>query len=146
MPLRHWRPHGRVDLVSFHRPAYGCRMRFSQDFAATHTIRAYREGEIVINDKTIRHSVIVTPDTIQPWAPRSMAELEQAHFAAFEALHPEVVIVGTGRQLQFPPPRFSVDLLARGIGVEVMTNDAACRTFNILLSEDRQVLLALLLG
>ena len=135
-----------VDVVTRHWPAYGCCMRFSQDFAATHTIRAYRDGEIIINDKSIRRSVIVTPDTIQPWAPRNLEELEQSHFAAFETWHPEVVLVGTGTRLQFPPPHYSVDLLARGIGVEIMANDAACRTFNILLSEDRQVLLALLLG
>jgi uncharacterized protein len=121
-------------------------MRFSQDFAASHSIRAYQDGEVIINDKSIRHSVIVTPDTIQSWAPRSLEELEPAHFAAFEAWHPEIVILGTGRRLAFPPPHYSVDLLSRGIGVEVMANDAACRTFNILLSEERQVLLALLLG
>ena len=134
------------DLVTRKSPAYRCRMRFSQDSTATHTIHAYSDGEIIINDKSIRHSVIVTPDTIQSWAPRSLEELEPAHFAAFEAWQPEVVLVGTGRQLRFPPPHYSVELLARGIGVEIMANDAACRTFNILLSEDRQVLLALLLG
>jgi len=121
-------------------------MRFSQDSAATHSIRAYSDAEIIINDKSIRHSVIVTPDTIQPWAPRSLDELESAHFAAFEAWQPEVVLIGTGTQLRFPPPHYAVELLARGIGVEIMANDAACRTFNILLAEDRRVLLALLLG
>lgn len=121
-------------------------MRFSQDAFATHSIRAYRAGEIIINDTSIRHSVIVTPDAIQPWEPRNLDELQQSHFTAFEAWRPEIVIVGTGVQLRFPPAHFSVDLLARGIGVEIMANDAACRTFNILLSEDRQVLLALLLG
>jgi len=121
-------------------------MRFSQDSAATHTILAYGDGEIIISDKCIRHSVIVTPDTIQDWAPRSLEELEPSHFAAFAAWQPEIVLVGTGRQLRFPPAHYSVELLARGIGVEVMANAAACRTFNILLSEDRKVLLALLLG
>jgi uncharacterized protein len=140
------RQDARTYLVTRKTPAYRCCMRFSQDSAASHTIRAYGDGEIIINDRSIRHSVIVTPDTIQSWAPRSLEELEPAHFAAFEAWHPEVVLVGTGRQLRFPPPHYCVDLLARGIGVEIMSNDAACRTFNILLSEDRQVLLALLLG
>ena len=121
-------------------------MRFSQDSAASHTIRAYGEGEVIINDRSIRHSVIITPDTIQSWAPRRLDDLEPAHFKAFEAWKPEIVLLGTGKQLRFPPPHFAVGLLARGIGVEIMANDAACRTFNILLSEDRRVLLALLLG
>lgn len=136
----------RPDLVTRNPAAYRCRMRFSQDSTATHSIRAYSDAEIIINDKCIRHSVIVTPDTIQSWAPRSLEELEPAHFAAFEAWQPEIVLIGTGTQLRFPPPHYSVDLLARGIGVEIMANAAACRTFNILLGEDRQVLLALLLG
>jgi uncharacterized protein len=138
--------HACPDLVTRNSPAYRCLMRFSQDSTASQTISAYGDGEVIINDKSIRHSVIVTPDTIQSWAPRSMEELEPAHFAAFEAWHPEVVLVGTGSQLHFPPPHYSIDLLAQGIGVEIMANDAACRTFNILLSEDRKVLLALLLG
>lgn len=121
-------------------------MRFSQDSAASHTITAYGDGEIMINDTCIRHSVIITPDTIQSWAPRTPDELEPAHFAAFAAWNPEIVLLGTGRRLVFPPAHYAVELLARGIGVEIMANDAACRTFNILLSEDRQVLLALLLG
>jgi uncharacterized protein len=137
---------GCFDIVTRTRPEYGCRMRFSQDSAASHTIRAYGDGEIIVNDRSIRHSVIITPDTIQSWAPRSLDDLEPAHFAAFEAWNPEIVLVGTGRQLRFPPPHYAVNLLAHGIGVEIMANDAACRTFNILLSEDRQVLLALLLG
>jgi uncharacterized protein len=134
------------DIVTRPRAEYGCRMRFSQDSTASHTIRAYGDGEIIINDRSIRHSVIITPDSIQPWAPSSLDDLQPAHFAAFAAWNPEIVLVGTGRLLRFPPPQFAVDLLARGIGVEIMANDAACRTFNILLAEDRQVLLALLLG
>jgi len=121
-------------------------MRFSQDATAGNTIHAYSDGEIIINEQSIRHSVIVTPDTIQPWAPRCLDDLEPAHFAAFEAWQPEIVLLGTGTQLRFPPPHYAVSLLAGGIGVEIMANDAACRTFNILLSEDRKVLLALLLG
>jgi len=133
-------------LVTRYRPEYGCRMRFSQDSAASHTILAYGDGEILINDRSIRHSVIITPDTIQSWAPRTPDDLEPSHFRAFQAWKPEIVLVGTGRQLVFPPAHYSVELLAHGIGIEIMANDAACRTFNILLSEDRRVLLALLLG
>jgi len=121
-------------------------MRFAEDSAQTHSIRSCSDGEIVINERSIRHSVIITAETIQPWAPRRLDELESSHFAAFAQWDPEIVILGTGSRLRFPPPHYSVDLLARGIGVEVMANDAACRTFNILLAEERRVLLALLLG
>jgi len=121
-------------------------MRFTEDAAATYRIRSCSEGEIIVNERSIRHSVIITPDAIQPWEPRSLAEVGQSHLAAFAEWQPEIVLLGTGSRLQFPPQQYCVDLLARGIGVEIMANDAACRTFNILLAEDRRVLLALLLG
>ena len=58
--------------------------------------------------------------------------------------HFDVVIIGTGMTQVFPPTEYVVRLQKLGIGVEIMANDAACRTFNVLLSEDRHVVLALM--
>ena len=58
----------------------------------------------------------------------------------------KVVIIGTGKTLKFPPPQVTAELQVKGIGVEIMAHDAACRTFNILLAEDRRVVVALLMG
>ena len=120
-------------------------MRFSQDSFATNSIRAYRDGEILVSNQTISHSVIITPELIQEWGPCSVEELTQQHFTQLGELQPEIVILGTGNQLRFPPPQLSVELQMQGIGVEIMTTDAACRTFNVLLAEDRRVLAALLI-
>jgi len=120
-------------------------MRFSQDSLATHSIRAYRDGEILVNDQRIAHSVVITADVIQAWEPGSVEELTAQHFTQLGELQPEIVILGTGSRLRFPPPRLCVTLQARGIGVEVMATDAACRTFNVLLAEDRRVLAALII-
>ena len=120
-------------------------MRFSQDSFAPNSIRAYRDGEILVNDQTISHSVVITPDVIEDWEPCSIEELTLQHFTRLGELQPEIVILGTGRQLRFPPPQLSVDLQAQGIGVEIMATDAACRTFNVLLAEDRRVLAALII-
>ena len=124
---------------------YCAGMRFSQDSYTTNSIRAYREGEILVNDQTISRSVVITPDTIQDWEPGSVEELTQQHFTHLRELQPEIVILGTGSQLRFPPPQLSVVLQAQGIGVEIMATDAACRTFNVLLAEDRRVLAALII-
>jgi len=121
-------------------------MRFAQDSFATNSIRAYSDGEISVNDKTINHSVILTPDLIQRWEPRHIDELTAEHCRQLGEFNPEVIIIGTGKILKFPPPRLTVDLQARGIGVEIMAHDAACRTFNILLAEDRRVVVALIMG
>ena len=121
-------------------------MRFSQDSFAVNSIRAYRDGEILVNDQTISYSVVITPDAIQEWGPGSVDELTQQHFSQLGELRPEIVILGTGRQLRFPPPPLSIELQTQGIGVEVMATDAACRTFNVLLAEDRRVVAALIIG
>ena len=121
-------------------------MRFSQDSFATNSIRAYRDGEITINDKIIAESVVITPDSIELWAPRSVTELTDEHMQQLGHLQPEIVILGTGPSLQFPAPALLAGLQTQAIGIEVMAHDAACRTFNILLAEDRRVVAALMMG
>jgi uncharacterized protein len=121
-------------------------MRFTQDSFASNSIRAYRDGEITINDKVIAQSVVITPDSIRLWEPRSIDELTAVHIDRLFELDPEIVIIGTGRQLRFPQLALTAALQVRGIGVEVMAHDAACRTFNILLAEDRRVVAALMMN
>ena len=121
-------------------------MRFSQDSFAINSIRSYDDGEITVNDKTISESVVISPDSIQPWGPCRIDELAPEHFEQLGKLDPELVIIGTGKQLMFPPAVLLVGLQSCGIGVEIMAHDAACRTFNILLAEDRRVVVALMMG
>jgi uncharacterized protein len=119
-------------------------MRFHQDTSSGNSIQSYSERGIVIDDKLITRSVLVTPDTVREWTPRCVTDLGKEHFAEIAALQPGIVILGTGATLVFPPAQLLVGLQNQGIGVEVMANDAAIRTFNVLLSEDRRALLALL--
>ena len=121
-------------------------MRFSQDSLAANSIRAYRDDEITINDRIITESVVITPDSIELWAPRRVTELTSRHMQQLGELQPEIVILGTGPALQFPAPALLAGLQTQAIGVEVMAHDAACRTFNILLAEDRRVVVALMMG
>jgi uncharacterized protein len=119
-------------------------MRFHQDTGSGNSIQSYSEQGIVIDDRLVSGSVLVTSDVVKEWPPRRVEELDPAHFADIEALEPGIVILGTGKRLVFPPAQLLVGIQNRGIGVEVMANDAAIRTFNVLLSEDRKVLLALI--
>jgi len=119
-------------------------MRLHQESGSGNNIQSWSDRGIVINDRLISGSVLVSPDTVQAWPPRSVEQLDPGHFADIAALEPLIVILGTGRELVFPPSRLLVGLQQQGIGVEVMANDAAVRTFNVLLSEDRRVVLALL--
>lgn len=121
-------------------------MRFAEDTNAGNTIRAYSSSEIIVAERRITGSVVIAPDAIQPWPPASLDDLETIHFETLLAMKPEVVVIGTGETLAFPAPELAAVIQTRGIGLEVMATDAACRTFNILLSENRRVVAGLILA
>ena len=79
------------------------------------------------------------------WPVTNFADLIQTHFDEISALKPEVVLLGTGQKHQFLHPNISQQLINNGIAIECMTTAAACRTYNILMSEDRAVVAALII-
>jgi uncharacterized protein len=82
---------------------------------------------------------------IDDWPPQAFVELKADHFETIMACNPELVILGTGRRLQFPHAAVTRLLVEAHVGLEVMDTGAACRTYNVLMSEDRQVVAALLM-
>jgi uncharacterized protein len=109
-------------------------------------IQSYGPGRVVIKGEIHRSSLLVMPDRVVPhWRPACIAELEAGDLAQLAAYQPEIVILGTGKRQHFPPPAIYRKLAEQGIGLEVMNTGAACRTYNILMAEDRRVLAALIL-
>jgi uncharacterized protein len=97
--------------------------------------------------ETLTTSSIIMPQRLlRDWAPATAAALDASHFQTLVALNVEVVLLGTGSSQQFPPGELTGQLTAQGIGIEVMHNAAACRTYNILMTEGRRVAAALLIG
>lgn len=112
---------------------------------ANFQIRAYQPGQIQINQEILTHSLIVSPVTlIKDWPPQNIRDLTQAHLAIIIDLHPAIVLLGTESQLHFPPIEIYGDLINAGIGVEIMDTSAACRTYNALTAEERNVVAALI--
>jgi uncharacterized protein len=108
-------------------------------------IRSFDEGELHINDLVVTTHVIVTPEEIiGEWSPPSIDEIGIADFQAALDLNPEVILFGTGMQQRFPAGELITEILRKGIGFEIMDTRAACRTFNVLTSEYRRVVAALL--
>lgn len=122
-------------------------MKMSLDTGtASHLIRAYAQGSITINQTEYTSDLIVMPESvITDWSPAPVAELSAAHFDLLADYEPEIVLLGTGREQRFPPARLLADLGRRGIGLEIMDTAAACRTFNVLMSEDRRVAACLMM-
>ena len=108
-------------------------------------IHAYTRQSVSVNGQTYTRSILVPPtgDMID-WPATSVAELTQAHFQQIADAAPEVVILGSGSTLRFPPPQVLQPLMAARIGIETMDTAAACRTYNILVAEGRRVMAALL--
>lgn len=115
--------------------------------AGQNLFTGYGEDYVAINREPYRNSLILLPDLIVPdWAPAAFEDLEAAHLEAILRLEPEVVLLGTGRRLRFPAPALSRAFPEAGIGLEVMDNFAACRTYNILMAEGRRVAAALIIA
>jgi uncharacterized protein len=74
-----------------------------------------------------------------------MEELDEAALEAVLRLRPGIVLLGTGSEQRFPPSSLLAPMLTQGIGIEIMTTAAACRTYNILVAEDRPVAAGLLI-
>jgi uncharacterized protein len=103
-------------------------------------IRAYEAGEIHLANRTLCTNCLIAPEqVIEQWTNNTVDTLTAADLQSIFALKPEVVILGTGMRQQFPAAAIRAAFLAREIGFEVMDLGAACRTFNVLLSEDRRV-------
>jgi len=112
---------------------------------ARHSIAAYGDGYIVVNEVRHQGNVIVMPDRVLPWDTPGFEALTVADFEMLAALGHEVVLLGTGARLCFPPPALARPLAAARIGLEVMDFQAACRTYNVLLADMRKVAAALLM-
>jgi uncharacterized protein len=116
-------------------------MRFTQDTASgINIIRSYGGGELRVNDAVYRGAVIVSATSIlaEPGI-RSLDDLIGIDVSRIMALDPELVLLGTGPSQIFPAAAYGAQFLRAGIGFEVMDTGAACRTFNVLVGEQRRV-------
>jgi uncharacterized protein len=117
------------------------------DAAGLNLISAYEPGTVTIRGRHYTPSLVVYPhDLDTEWPVADISALDGRSLRQIAAKKIEVLIIGTGERQAFPEPRVFVPLMDAGIGYEIMDNTAACRTFNILLSEGRQAALALMRG
>jgi uncharacterized protein len=122
-------------------------MKLTQQSAdGINLIRRYGPDFIVVGEREIRSSCIVSASAVSNWAPRSVAELSAEHLAPLFAMAPEVVVLATGARQTFPRAALRAEFATRKIGLEVMEIGAACRTYNVLAGEGRNVVAAVMLS
>jgi uncharacterized protein len=109
-------------------------------------VTSYDASHVAINREHHEESLLVMPGhDVAPWAANGFDALSEVDFAQIRDLAPALVIVGTGARQRFPKPVLLRPLIDAGIGFEIMDTGSACRTYNILAAEGRQVAAALML-
>ena len=126
-------------------------MKFAQDSQDEgYIITAYESSDdsisVSINGKAFDQSLIITSTKLdENWSIDTIGQLSPEHIDQILSFNPELIIIGTGHKLIFPPAESYSSIINRGIGVDFMDTQAACRTYNILKSEDRDVVAGLIL-
>jgi len=110
-------------------------------------IKAYTDNSVTIGKDVFTRSLVVQAKALnREWLPQSVDELNAAAIEELAQLDTEIILLGTGLKQKFPDRRLFMPLYENKIGIEVMDTPAACRTYNILLEQDRAVTAALLIG
>jgi len=117
------------------------------DFEGRNIIQSYGNGKFQISDKEYDHSVLVFPDQIIPWSPIDTNNLIVDDFEKVLTVGPivELLLLGCGKTTWFLPLPLRDELKEMGLVLEPMDTGAACRTFNVLLGEDRRIAAAVML-
>ena len=120
-------------------------MKFHLQAPSLHVVTGVGPGWVRVGSTEYRDNVVLLPDgVVAGWAPAGIDALAEADFARLLEHAPEMVLLGTGDRQRFFHPRLVRALAAAQVGVETMDTRAACRTFNILVAEDRRVAAAII--
>lgn len=122
-------------------------MKFAQDNQNEgYVITAYDNDSVTISGKPFTQSMIIASTKLhENWEVTTIELLQPAHIEQILSFEPELVIIGTGERLIFPAVDVYASIIQRGIGVDFMDTGAACRTYNILMSEGRNVVAGIIL-
>lgn len=140
-----------VPTISYNRPLLtreqerGGKVQLTRESAEAHVIHAWESGRMRIGNRWLTGNVIVAPDRIVPnWEVGDAARIAYEHLAPAIGLDPEIILLGTGAEAAVPDVGLIASLARLSIGLEIMSTPAACRTYNVLVSEQRRVVAALL--
>ena len=119
-------------------------MQLTRDSNAVHFIRSWEPGRVRIAERWVAGNVIIGADRIiEGWTTARPHALSIADLEPALALEPTIIVLGTGTERLLPDVELMAAVAARSVGLEIMSTPAACRTFNVLLGEQRRVVAAL---
>ena len=110
-------------------------------------LRGADGASALVNERVLRSSFVISPERlVEDWPVRDATALDASLLEPLFAMNPELVVLGTGATQVFPPPAILAAFLTRGLGIEVMTNAAAARTYSVLAGEGRRVVAGFVMG
>lgn len=110
------------------------------------TVSAYRDGEIIIGNTAFTSSLILSPEMPpRSWHITSFKHLRADDLVALKKYHPDIILLGTGSLTRHIPSKWVFSLLENSILIECMNNRMACGTYNMMLAEERNPLLAIIM-
>lgn len=112
--------------------------------AGRQLIKSYGDLGFTISGTRWDGSVLVFPERTLAWPPRNLAEVTEASLALVLAARPDLLLLGCGRGMGVVTAALRAALRGGGVKLEIMDTGAACRTYNVLLAEDRSVAAALI--
>lgn len=122
-------------------------MKLTLETSDVNLVSAWEPAAIRIGDKWLRsHLILSAQDILLYWAVTSPKTLKAADLQPAINLNPKIVLLGTGRHLVLPNTDLMTDLAIQGVGLEIMDTPAACRTYNLLVHEGRDVVAALFIN
>lgn len=111
---------------------------------ASFMIKSYEPHKLIINDSVYCESVILTPNSIKPWGPKTLKDLTINHIQQLAEYSSSIVLIGTGKTQKFLDDSLLLPLIKKNLSVEIMSTLSACYTFKVLSSENRAVVAGLL--
>ncbi len=119
-------------------------MKMHLDTSSSNLVSDYGPQGISVNGKAYTRHLVVSPTLVEDgWTNTEVKELTIDAFERVLEIQPDIILLGTGERHLFVPPVLMADLSARGCALEVMTTSAACRTYNVLVGEYRNVVAVL---
>lgn len=122
-------------------------MPIQLEASETNSIRSYTDTNITVGQMVYQHSVIISKDSIiSPWTILSINDINETTLAPALRLQPDIIIIGQSELSQQLPIAIMAYLSQQRVGIECMSIGSACRTFNLLLSEQRRVVAGIILA
>lgn len=123
------------------------KIELDNDISLSNKIISYSDDSFQLKDKLITSNLVISNDRlIENWTIDSYCNLATQHLDEFISWQPEIILIGTGTVPSFPNPDLITYVTSRSIGLEIMDTGAACRSYNLLLNEGRNVVAILFLS